>query len=230
MNNVAEQINIITKINLDTLVNILFRVKGVTFIAAKTTTVPEMKIGGKNHDNYMYNNVIKNSEIHCMLGFDYENRINKIAQKQWIQEAKEAAIKAGYSQETVLKSYENLKTYSETSLERIQAQERKWGKHMVNPETGKISRIMIDHTKKDKKTKLLMPETYKRYMQVEIIGAKSPVYRYKDTGKILSSDDLACVQKYLIIPKDETMIIRSYAIENIDFIQINKRQYKIVKS
>ena len=139
----------VTKIDTAVLVNILFGVKGVTFVSAETTTIPDMNLGGRERANYMYDNVVKDSTVHCMLGFDYENRLNKEAQKSWVADTIAAAIEAGVPQEIIDKSISDLQEYSETSLEKIEAKERKWGKHMLNPTTGKMSRIMIHHTKKD---------------------------------------------------------------------------------
>ena len=231
------------KINLSQLENILFNVSGVTFIGAKTTTIPDMNKGGRNNDNYMYENVVKNSTIRCMLGFDYENRKNKIESQNWLKDTILAAQIAGVPDEIIQKSMDSLKEYSEQSLEKFVAKERGWGKHMINPHTGKTSRIMLDHTKSEnvkdangklvkdangKNVKRLLPETYKRYMQVEILGADSPEYVYKDSGKLLSDDDMDCVKKYLKDKSADDIVIRDYAIENINSININKAKYTII--
>jgi hypothetical protein len=218
---------VVTQLTRSQLVNVLFLVKGVTFIGADTTTVPDMNIGGRQHLNYMYDNVEKDSIIRCMLGFDVENRYNKIEADKWVEEAIEAAIADGLSPELVKASIGRMKEYSTQSIEKVVVKERKWGTHMLSPITGKFSRIMIHHTKKDKKTDELLPETYKRYMQVEILGAKSPVYRYKDSGEVLSEKDLECVKLYLKPRKDEPITIRDYSIENIKNIRINGKSYRI---
>ena len=211
----------------DQLVNVLFGVKGVTFIGAETTTIPDMNKGGREHANYMYDNVVKDSIVHCMLGFDYEARRDTLACKQWVADAIIEAQIAGISNEAIQASVEHLQEHSTQAIEKFEAKERKWGKHMINPTTGKVSRIMLDHIKLDKKTKKELPETYKRYMQVEILGAKPPVYRYKDTGTVLSEQDLATVKSYLKPRTDDDMVIRDYTIEAITGIRINKAHYRI---
>jgi hypothetical protein len=219
--------SVVISLNREQIVNVLFNVLGVTFIGADTTTVPDMNIGGRQHLNYMHGNVVKDSEIRCMLGFDYEKRQDSVASKQWVKNAVDAAIAAGIDPEILKSSMTRMKEYSTQSIEKFVAKERKWGKHMINPDTGKVSRIMIHHTKKDKKTQELLPETYARYMQVEILGAKSPVYRYKDSGEVLSDKDLDCVKLYLKPRKDEAIAIRDYSIENIKNIRINKQSYRV---
>lgn len=223
-----------TELNKDQLANVLFNVLGVSFIGADTTTIPAMNKGGRQHLNYMYDNVVKDSTIHCMLGFDYEKRQDSVASKQWVADAIAAAKEAGIDLETIEKSVETLKEYSTQSIEKFKAKKRSWGKPMINPDSGKVSRVMIHHTKSKtvtengEKVQVLMPETYARYMQVEILGAKSPVYRYKDTGKVLSEKDLECVKKYLTTKPAEAVVIRGYSIENVKNIRINGSHYKIV--
>jgi hypothetical protein len=219
---------VVKQLNRSQLANVLFNVPGVTFIGADTTTVPDMNLGGRSRLNYMMGNVEKDSIIGCMLGFDYENRRNKIEADKWVESAIAAAIADGIDPETIEKSMGRMKEYSTQSIEKFVAKKRSWGTHMKSPITGKISRIMIEHTKKDKKTKELLPETYAQYMQVEILNAKSPVYRYKDTGEVLSEKDLECVKLYLKPRKDDDLVIRDYGLRNIRNIRINGESYRIV--
>ena len=219
--------SVVISLNRSQLVNVLFGVKGVTFIGADTTTVPDMNIGGREHLNYMMGNVVKDSIIGCMLGFDYETRRDTIAAKEWFDSAIESALAEGIDRETLDSSMKRMKEYSTQSIEKFVAKKRTWGEHMINPNTGTISRIMIDHTKKDRKTRELLPETYARYMQVEILSAKSPVYRYKDSGEVLSETDLETVKKYLKPRKEDDLLIRDYGIRNIRNIRINGKAYRI---
>lgn len=224
---VKTKVTVVVQLNKTQLVNLLFNVKGVTFIGADTTTIPGMNKGGREHLNYMFDNTVKDSIIHCMLGFDYEARRDTVEAQKWVKETIDAALAAGIDQATIDRSMETLKEYSTQSVEKFEAKERKWGKHMINPTTGKVSRIMIDHTKKDKKTGRLLPETYARYMMVEILGAKSPIYRYKDSGEVLSEKDLATVKTYLKPSQPDDVVIRSYSIENINNVRINNSSYQI---
>lgn len=213
-------------INKEQLVNLLFGVKGVTFIGAETSTIPSMNLGGRNHDNYMYDNVVKDSTINCMLGFDYETRRDTLEAGKWLKDTIDAARAAGIDEDTIKRSIGTLKEHSKQDIKKYEAKERKWGKPMKNTYTGISSRIMIHHTKKDKDGNLL-PQTYKRYMQVEILTAKSPVYRYKDSGEELSAIDLETVKKYLKKSAPDDLVIRDYTIENIKTIHINKGKYRI---
>jgi len=221
---IQNTVTFVTVLTLDALANILFGVKGVTFIGADTTTIPDMnKVG-----NPFFGNVVKDSSVCCMLGFDYETRRDTLASKQWLDDAIDAARSAGIADDVIKQSMESLKEFSEQSIEKFESKPRKWGKHMINPHTGKVSRIMVHHTKKDQNGQEI-PESYKRYMQVEILTAKTPVYRYADTGNILNDADLTVLKQYIKSKTDEPIIIRDYAIENINRIRINKREYIIKK-
>ena len=123
----------------------------------------------------------------------------------------------------------HLQEYSTQSIEKFEAKERGWGKHMKNPHTGKTSRVMVDHTKKDDDGNLL-PETYKQYMQVEVMGAKTPVYRYKGSGQVLSDTDMATVREYLVTAKPDNLVIRDYFVGNIRSIRINRARYKVTNN
>lgn len=224
----VKDVAIATVITMEQFVNVLFNVIGVTFMGCNTLTVPDMNKGGRANSNYMFGKVLKKSVVHVMMGFDYENRVDSIASKKWLDDAIACAVAAGVDMDIINQSISDLKEHSKQSIEAYEAKERKWGKHMLNPYTGKTSRIMIHHTKKDKVTKELLPETYKRYMQVEILSAKSPEYVYADTLEPLSADDLLCVKDYLKPRKDEGIVIRDYAIENIKAVRVNKTHYKIV--
>lgn len=226
MANVKNNVAAIVELTTAQLENVLFGVIGVTFVGMETTTVPDMLKGGRSNDNHMFGKVVKDSVIATMMGFDYENRRNTLASKQWVADAIEAATAAGIDVETINSAIAHLTEYSKQSIEKFVAKERQWGKHMINPHTGKVSRIMVDHTKS--KNGQPIPETYKRYVQVEIMSAKTPVYRYKDTGKILSDKDLETVKQYLCRRQDDNLIIRDYSIENVRMIRINKSQYLIV--
>ena len=221
---VAKPVVEITKAQL---VNLLFGVKGVTFIGADTKTDPDMNKGGRENANYLLGKVDKFSFVSCMLGFDYEARRDTLASKKWLEETIEAAKEAGIPDDVIQKSIGTLKEYSEQSIEKFEAKPRQWGKHMINPNTGKVSRVMVNHTKKDRKTGELLPETYAEYMQVEILNAKSPEYRYKDSGEILTEEDMETLKKYLKPRQEDDLVIRDYAINNILNVRINKAHYKV---
>lgn len=234
MNTAVKKAVVATALTMEQFVNVLFGVIGVTFLGCDTLTVPDMNKGGRSNDNLMFGKVLKKSKISCMAGFDYENRKDSIASKQWVNDAIDAAREAGIDEAIIQQSVADMKAHSKQSIETYEAKPRQWGKHMLNPTTGKTSRIMIHHTKSKTvvvdgvKTKVLIPETYAQYMQVEILSAKSPEYVYADTLLPLNDADLAMVKQYLKPRKDEDIAIRDYSIKNVKQVRINKTHYKIV--
>jgi len=214
----------IVRMTRDKLVQELFDVKGVTFIQLFPTTEPKMNKTG----NRLHGKVLKDSTLNAMLGFDYENSMNLALQRECTQDAIAKALEAGIPQDILDKIIPDLKAYSSEATETFVAKERKWGTHIVNPNTGKISRIMIEHTKKDKKTKELLPETYARYIQLAVLKAGTPVYRYKDTGKKLSDADVAYIKQFFPTRPEETVVIRDYSLKTVNRIHINGKQIIIM--
>jgi len=111
----------------------------------------------------------------------------------------------------------------------FEAQERKWGKHMIidyvfDIETLEFvpvySRSIIEHEKDGEK---------RYYLQLIVRTAKSPTYRYKDSGEVLSEKDLETMRSYMPTRKAETVVLRDYRIDNVSRIHMNKEQY-VLKS
>jgi hypothetical protein len=212
------------EITMAQLVNILFCVKGVTFCGVNASVIPKMNKGGRACANTMFGKVGKKSRIGIMIGNDYENRVDKVNADKWVNEAIEQARLAGIPEATIQASITDLKAHSAEAVGEYEAKPRKWGTHMLNPYTGQSSKIMIHHTKKDKAGKEL-PQTYARYMQCEILSAKSAEYYYLDSGLPLTDEDMAVVRQYLVVRPEEDIKIRDYSIENITRIRINKTEY-----
>lgn len=214
----------VVRMTREEMVKELFKVKGVTFVQSFTTTEPKMN----KTDNRLFGKVLKESVTNSMLGFDYENSMNLALQRDWTQNAIQSALDAGIPAKILDKIVVELKEYSSEAIDTFVAKPRQWGTHMVNPNTGKVSRIMIEHTKRDKKTKALLPETYARYVQLAVLGSKSPVYRYKDTLQELTAEDVEYIKQFFPARRDETIVVRAYTVENINRIHINRKQIIIM--
>ena len=97
---------------------------------------------------------------------------------------------------------------------------------MIDPKTDTKSRMLIDHTKKDGE--------YRVYAQVAILNTKTPVYRWKDTGRELSEQEISEMKEFFPKVKEGSRqglkrpyIIRTYALDNVTSFRINKSEYKI---
>ena len=56
---------------------------------------------------------------------------------------------------------------------------------------------------------------------------KKAVYRYKDSGEVLSETDKAVMYSYMPARKEEIVVLRDYRIDNVKRIHINNEQYII---
>ena len=79
------------EITKNQLINILREQKGSTFIQLFSTTDVKMNKGGRENTNYLYGNVVKDSESNGIIDFEYENSVNNALKK----EGKEADYKIG---------------------------------------------------------------------------------------------------------------------------------------
>jgi len=102
--------------------------------------------------------------------------------------------------------------------------ERKWGKHMINPINGQISKVMIDHTKANGE--------YKQYVQLRTLSVKSTEYKHNSTNQPLTASEYNVLQDHLSkrqksktqdVEKD--IIVSDYSIDNILQITINQVRY-----
>ena len=70
------------KINLKQLVGILLSLRGHCFLQLFATTPVRMNKGGRNHDNYLYGNVLCENQVNGSVEFEYENAVNNALVRQ----------------------------------------------------------------------------------------------------------------------------------------------------
>lgn len=201
----------------------LLKVRGTTFIHLESTTIPTMR----KTDNPLFGLVEKNSTTNCIVGFDYTNMVDNARGKELSAEVLEACQEAGISPEILAQFSAEVKTMAKDSAEKFTASSRKWGTHVCDPYTGEVSRILIEHTNKD--------HQHNYYLQVAVLSTSPAVYRYKDTGGILTADDLAIAKSFMSKRKEgarqdlkNPIIVRDYGLKNVKRIHLNKAQYKLV--
>jgi hypothetical protein len=68
--------DVAVEITKNQLINILRGQKGSTFIQLFSTTEVKMNKGGRECSNYLYGNVVKDSESNGIIDFEYENSVN----------------------------------------------------------------------------------------------------------------------------------------------------------
>jgi len=214
---VKEQVKIRVSIDLENLMFQLFNIKGTTFVQMQTRTEPKMR---KTNNPYL-DNVIKESDVNCMLGGAYENNVNSARVREGIAAAKSV----GVDKETLDLLMAKFNTTVENFTPTFTAKPHKWADHSENPLTEQTSRIIVEKRS----------DPTCKYVQVWILDTKDPVYRWKDSNEIIDDETLEKVKSF--IPQyssnkenqglEKELIIRDYAIGNIKEITMNKVHYFI---
>jgi len=204
-------------ISQETLLTVLYNIKGATFVQIKTITEPDMR---KTNNPYC-GNILKESDSNVMLGFNYENIVNNARVKDAIKDAENVGVDI----ETLNSLMEVFNTSVKEFVPDFEQKEHKWAIHSKNPETGKLSRIIMEH-KNDESRK---------YVQVWILNTQKPVYKYKDSGEILNGQEIEEMKSFLSKKSSnkehqglkKEIIIRDYMIKNIKQINMNKTNFYI---
>ena len=220
--------NYITTISENDLINILLKTRHTTFVGIDSETKPKMNKTG----NRFYDKVYKYSTINALTAYQYENMVNNARKRQFSADLKETMIENGVPESTIKEFESDISTIVEEANQKFESNGLSWGKYMVDPITGIKNRVLINHTKKDKKTGNLLPETYRVYAQVAILHTKDPVYKWIETGEDLSEEEVNEMKQFFPKKKEgerqglkKPYIIRSYALDNLMSIRINKNHY-----
>jgi hypothetical protein len=221
------------EISVRELIDRLFAIRGTTFVRIEATTEPKMNLGGLNHDNRLLGNVLKDSITNCIIGFSYENMVNNAQAREITEKIRDAAIDAGVTTE-LIKNYEDffVQIGKDTNKEEpFTAKKQPWAVHCVNEITGETSKIVV----RKANIKLGGIDSGERYAMVAVLNAKTPVWRYKDTGKVMTEEDIAYAKSYITEKTEGTrqnlenpIYVRTFSIDkSVTRIQLNKTMYVI---
>jgi maltoporin len=229
---------------------------GATFVRLDSRTTPDLlKTNNPFYDKTTKKmSIVKDSSTNAMIGVNYANLVNNARNREALNEVKEALMSAlGLSAKDAKAYLDSLLTEAgdavDTNPKAFEPKERKWGKHMqlidndgelvfkqdkkgiyMLDDKGRIipvlSKTMVDHTK----TKT---GEYNRYMQIMAIKSSTPVYRYADTLKEVSEEDLVTIKSFIGKKSSNAdhqglkkeIIIRDYKVQNIRTLRLNKTEY-----
>lgn len=208
----------ITTISSATLVDIMLNRKGTTFVRLNTRTEPKMN----KRENPLFGNVVKDSEIVALIGFDYQNLVNNARTRESMTELAECLAEAtGITVKEAKERLESLRSEVSENRENFEPKPRKWGEHMTAAD-GTVSKTMIIHKGN-------------HYLQVCVLHTKTPVYRYADSGEVLSEADLETAKSFMRKKTsnaahqglEQEKIIRDYKVQNVRQIKLNKTEYVV---
>jgi hypothetical protein len=222
----------VIEIGYNTLVGLLLDKKGTTFARLNTRTIPSMN----KTNNPFYNketktfSIVKDSIVNVMIGMEYKNVVNNKRVKESLNEVKEALMSALNMTAKEADEYlTSLESYADTNRANFEPKPRKWGEHMTFFIDGKEtkSRTMVVHTNKENETS--------HYVQTWILNTQKPIYRYADTLVELTDSDKETLKGFLTesnsnaewqgLKAENEIIIRTYKVESIIQIRINKTEY-----
>lgn len=246
MKTVVEKIKVV--VGMIGLINRLSSVKGTTFVGMTATTEPKMNKGGRGGVpvNRLYGNVIKDSIVGGIIGANYQNMVNNARAKQaksdiesivfsFDDDVRESMLLFGVTEQEIsdfeakMTADIQTKALSTFDIPDFVAGERGWGNHLEIGKDDKgepiYSKIIIEH-KKDGE--------HRYYVQLFVLSAKKPTYRYADSGQEISDTDLDYIKQYFP-KKDEgenqglrnPIIVRDYRFDNVKTITVNKTEYEI---
>ena len=214
----------IVKVNIrkHLMLDILFDQKTTTFIGFDAVTEPQMNKTG----NRFLGKVEKESTVSALGWYQYQNMVNNAQKRQLNSELIQTLLDNGVEMSTIESFNGDLDGIVDSAHREFESAGLRWGKYMIDPKTDEKSRLLIDHTKKDNE--------YRVYAQVAILNTKTPVYRWKDSGVELSETELAEMKTFIPTKKEgirqelrKPYIIRTYGIDNVKSVRMNKVEYKI---
>jgi len=199
------------------LLAMLFRNRGATFAQIETVTEPKMN---KRNNPYLDNiEIVANRNV--MIGMSYENVVNNARVKDAIKDAE----LEGIDKETLNSVMEFLGTSVADFVEDFTPKKHRWADHSVDPETGKLSRIIVEKRS----------DVSCKYVQVWVLGTKDYSYRFKDSKNTLNEQEIEIMKDFM--PKKSSnkehqglkkeVKIRDYSLGSIKGIKMNKTQYFI---
>ena len=218
----------VIKVTAEQMISLLFAQNKTSFIGFNSITNPTMN----KTNNRFLGLVEKESTVSALGWYQYARMVDNAQKRQLSSELKDTLVENGVPMSVIEGFENNLDEIVNSAHTQFKSAGLSWGKYMVNPKTKETSRMLIEHTKKDKKTKELLPETYKEYAQVAILNTKTPVYRWKDTGTEFSEQELSEMKEFFPKKKEGTKqglkrpyIIRTYALDNVISFRLNRSEY-----
>ncbi|KKL56085.1 hypothetical protein LCGC14_2248960 [marine sediment metagenome] len=212
----------IVEVTTEQMISLLFAQNTTSFVGFDSITEPAMR----KTNNRFLGMVEKSSTVSALGWYQYGRMVNNAQKRQFTSELRTTLLENGVP-ESVIDGFENdLTDIVESAHQQFESAGLSWGEYMVDPKIDTKSRMLIDHTKKDGE--------YRVYAQVAILNTKTPVYKWKDTGKELSEQEISEMKEFFPPKKEGSRqglkrpyIIRTYALDNVISFRINKSEYKI---
>ncbi len=215
----------VVEVNMKQMIALLFAQNKTSFVGFDSKTEPAMNKTG----NRFLGKVEKSSTVSALGWYQYARMVDNAQKRQFSSELRATLLENGVPESVIVGFETDLDDIVDNAHQQFESAGLSWGKYMINPITDEKSRMLIDHTKKD--------NVYRVYAQVAILNTKTPVYRWKESGKELSEAEISEMKEFFPKKKEGSRqglkrpyIIRTYALDNVVSFRINRAEYKINKS
>lgn len=227
---VKTKATVVVKIAIRDMVDRLLKVQNTTFVQIWQTTEPSMKKTG----NRFVDKVIKKNCLNCLIGYQYAKMVNNAREKEnkeikvedkkiRLEENREqlidAMILAGVPRYKAMAFFADMEKSVDEDATEFVSTGLKWGEYMTDPVTGEKSRCIIEHTPGSGRWK----DIHGYYIQAAIMHSSEPVYRWKESGKMLTESEIEEMKTFFPKKKEGTRqglakpyIIRSPRLDTFD--------------
>jgi hypothetical protein len=210
------------KTTIAQFISLLFAVKSTTFIGFDSVTDPTMR----KTNNRFVGLVNKCSFVNALIGYSYGNMVNNAQKRELSSDVRQALLDSGVPTSVIGTFNSDINNIVDASHTQFESNGLPWGDYMVNPDTDKKSPVLIENTNKQ--------DVYRVFAQMAIMQTKDPVYRWKDSNKELSKDEMSEMRSFFPAKKESSRqglskpyVIRTYALDNIKSVRMNKESYQL---
>lgn len=211
-----------TRVTKAQLISLLFEQKMTTFIGFDAVTAPDMR----KTNNRFFGLVKKESTVSALGFYQYARMVDNAQKRQLSTELIQTLLDNGVEQSTIDSFNADLDGIVDSAHQQFESAGLQWGKYMIDPKTDEKSRLLIDHTKKG--------GIYGTYAQVAILATQSPVYKWSESGRELSEQEISEMKTFFPPKKEGTRqglrtpyIIRTYSLDNVRAVRMNRQHYVI---